>query len=120
MTNENNTIQTVEVKRINFWETEGFKKFLTTALATFVGVFCALTLFAALHKPPMKPCHMGPHHMKHPAMYHRYDGYNHHHRFDRGPRGDFHRKFERRDFKRFERKDFDKSVPVRVNVETEK
>ena len=35
---------------------ESCRKFLIVALGTFVGVFCALSLFAALHKPPV----MGP------------------------------------------------------------
>ncbi len=39
-------------------QSEGFRKFLTIALGTFVGVYCALSLFAAIHKPPvmMPPC----------------------------------------------------------------
>ena len=80
MTNENNNIQTVEVKKVNFWETDCFKKFLTTTLATFVGVFCALSLFAALHKPPMKPHHFCPHHMKRPAMHCHFDKYDRYYR----------------------------------------
>lgn len=28
---------------------------LTTALGTFIGVYCALCLFTALHRPPMLP-----------------------------------------------------------------
>ena len=40
-----------------FCKSKGFKKFLTIALGTFVGVYCALCLFSALHKPPMI---MGP------------------------------------------------------------
>lgn len=40
-----------------FCHSEGFRKFLVTAIGTFVGVYCALSLFAALHKPPMMmPC----------------------------------------------------------------
>lgn len=43
-----------EVKECNcFCHSKGFRKFLTIALGTFVGVFCALSLFAALHKQPM-------------------------------------------------------------------
>ena len=55
-------------------QSKSFRKFLITALGTFVGVFCALSLFAALHKPPMIihpygmsrpcPCHM-EHFIKH-------------------------------------------------------
>ena len=34
-------------------QNEGFRNFLTIALGTFVGVYCALCLFSAIHKPPM-------------------------------------------------------------------
>ena len=78
-------IKETEVKECNcFCHSKGFRKFLTIALGTFVGVFCALSLFAALHKPPMpmpypcaRPC---PIQMR---------GH-----FDRGPgfeRGNFHK-----------------------------
>ena len=61
-------IKTTEVKECNcFCHSEGFRNFITIALGSFVGVFCALSLFAALHKPPMmvphhpfaRPCHCG-------------------------------------------------------------
>ena len=38
-----------------FCKSKGFRKFLTIALGTFVGVYSALCLFFALHKPPMMP-----------------------------------------------------------------
>ena len=62
-------IKTTEVKECNcFCHSEGFKKFITITLGTFVGVFCALSLFAALHKPPMMvphcPC-VRPYHGHH-------------------------------------------------------
>ena len=73
MTDEIRNIEEKECKC--FCNSKGFKKFITTALGTFVGVFCALSLFAALHKPPMfvpvgspfgahygRPCHMMMHH----------------------------------------------------------
>ena len=43
-----------------FCRSEGVKKFVVVALGTFVGVYAALSLFAAVHKPP---CHImkGPH-----------------------------------------------------------
>ena len=45
-----------------FCHSKAFRKFLVVALGSFVGVFCALSLFAALHKPPMMaPHHFGPH-----------------------------------------------------------
>ena len=40
-----------------FVHCECIRKFLIVALGSFVGVFCALSLFAALHKPPF-PCPM--------------------------------------------------------------
>ena len=36
-------------------QSKGFRKFLVIALGTFVGVYSALCLFAALHKPPIIP-----------------------------------------------------------------
>ena len=52
-----------------------FKDALVIAIGSFVGVYCALSLFAALHKPsyPM----MNPNR----AMYHQYGGFHHHHQF---------------------------------------
>ena len=52
-----------------------FKDVVAIAIGSFVGVFCALSLFAALHKPPMPcPCAMHgfhPHYgMMHGAMMH--------------------------------------------------
>ena len=38
-----------------FCQSKGFRKFLVIALGTFVGVYCALCLFTALHRPPMIP-----------------------------------------------------------------
>ena len=38
-----------------FCQSKGFRKFLVIALGTFVGVYGALSLFAALHRPPMMP-----------------------------------------------------------------
>ena len=48
-----------EVKECNcFCKSEGFRNFLITALGTFAGVYMALSLFTAIHKPPMPcPCH---------------------------------------------------------------
>ncbi len=102
MTEEMNT--EVKTEKCNcLCHSEGFRKFIVVALGSFVGVFCALSLFAALHKPPMiAPCPFkGP--MMHPQMYH---GQH----FDRGPRGDFHRA-------KLEKRNFNREIPVRVNVE---
>lgn len=98
----------VEVKQECFCQSKGFRKFLTTALGTFVGVFCALSLFAALHKPPMPPCPFtyGP--MMKPGIH-----CHHHFKHHRCMKGDFHRKFEKRDFKRFEQKEFNKNPIVK-------
>lgn len=102
---EENKIEVKEETCKCFCKSEWFKKFLTKTLAVFIGTFSALSLFAALHKPPMikhvpygmnRPCHC--------QMHHFYKG---------GPRGDFHRKMMKRDFQRFERKDFDQKPPVR-------
>ena len=62
---------------------KAFKKFLVVALGSFVGVFCALSLFAALHKPPM----MVPHHFygPHAGMMRGCPcRMMHHHHFDKG------------------------------------
>jgi len=54
-----------------FCKSKGFRKFLTIALGTFVGVYCALSLFTALHKPPMMPMrYMGFRPAPCPCMYH--------------------------------------------------
>ena len=87
MTNENN----IEVKNETckcFCQSEWFKKFLTKALAVFVGTYCALSLFAALHKPPMPPCPFAKGPMMRPAMH------CHHHHFhgQKDFRRDFHHK----------------------------
>ena len=102
--NEENKI--VEVKQECFCKSDWFKKFLTKTLAVFIGTFSALSLFAALHKPPMikpvpygfkRPCHCQMHHF-----------YGH-----RGPRGDFHRKMEKRDFQKIEKRDFEQKAPAK-------
>ena len=49
-------IKTTETKECNcFCRSEGFRKFLIVALGTFVGVYFALSLFTALHRPPVMP-----------------------------------------------------------------
>ena len=32
------------------------KKILAIAIGTFIGFYCAMSLFFALHRPPMPPC----------------------------------------------------------------
>lgn len=76
-----------------FCQSKGFRKFLVTALGTFVGVYAALSLFAAIHKPPMPPCPMGYRMMPPiaaPCPYHQYK------HFDKkfiGERKNFHKDF---------------------------
>ena len=72
-------IKVIEEKTC-FCKSEGFKKFVVVSLGTFVGAFCALSLFSALHKPKMPPMpmmprhHMGYHYtMPHPMMKHNCD-----------------------------------------------
>ena len=101
MTDEN---KVVEVKQECFCQSKWFKNFLTTAVGTFVGVFCALSLFAALHKPPVPPCPFAKGPMMRPAMH----CHHHYAKFDRGHRGHF--------YKKFEKQNFDKKPPVRVEV----
>ena len=96
MTDEN---KIVEVKKECFCQSKWIKKFLITTSGTFVGVFCALSLFAALHKPPVPPCPFGHARMMRPPVHC-------HHHFDRQARGDFHKKLEKRDFKKIEKRDF--------------
>lgn len=57
-----------------FCQSEGVRKFCVVALGSFVGVFCAINLFAALNKPPMMP----PMPMMNPPMYQTME----HHRHD--------------------------------------
>ena len=81
MTNEINEVKVQQDKKC-FCQSEGVRNFLIVSLGTFVGGFCAISLFAALHKPPMMPmmpmmhrAHMGHHHMMghHPMMKHNCD-----------------------------------------------
>ena len=69
-------------------QSKGFRKFLVVAGGSFVGVFLALSLFAALNKPPVfmpaPPCPYGYHQMTKPH------GCPCH--FDRGNRVDCHKK----------------------------
>ena len=53
-------IKETEIKEECFCKSKGFRKFLIVAGGSFVGVFCAISLFAALNKPPMPPVPMGP------------------------------------------------------------
>lgn len=90
---------------------EFFQRTVAVAIGSFVGVFCAISLFAALHKPPM-PCPMGPMHpqMRPPIEYNRghIDRYkNHHGEFKK----DHYEKYEKikkdKDFKKKDKKEID-------------
>ncbi len=78
-----------------FCQNETFRKILATALGTFIGVYAALSLFAATHKPPMCPCPMGfrgPAPIAAPCPFHK-----HHHHFYKefnGDRGGTHKAFK--------------------------
>lgn len=101
MSNENYNVEVKEEKCNCFCHSKGFRKFLIVATGSFVGVFLALSLFAAVHKPPMMmPCPCGCQQvmMKHHHCHH-FD------RVDRGPRGDFHKKFVK------------ENAPVRVEID---
>jgi hypothetical protein len=102
---EENKIEFVEKKEC-FCQSKWVRKFLVTAIGTFIGVFSALSLFAALHKPPVPPCHC-PRMMRPPVhqMHHQHRHYGH---INKGHRGDFYRKIEKTNF--------DRKVPERVEV----
>ena len=113
MTEENKN----EVKEVKtcFCQSEWFRKFLLKTFAVFVGTFCALSLFSALHRPKMPPC---PYKMMRPAM-----GCQHHfHHFNKVHRPDFyyHKKFEKCDFKRDFQRDGQRQIPTKGNIQVEK
>ena len=100
MSNENQNVELHEEKCNCICHSKGFRKFLVVAMGSFVGVLLALSLFAALHKPPMPipmPCPCGYHGGCPMAM-------KHHHKFDKSMRGDFHQKMI-------------KEAPVRVEID---
>ncbi len=69
MSNDYN-VEISENKNECFCKSKWFRKFLLTALGSFVGVFFALCLFAALHKPPMMHCPFKYGMMNPPIHYH--------------------------------------------------
>lgn len=100
MTEEIKNVDVKEEKCNCICQSKGFRKFLIVAGGTFVGVFCALSLFAALHKPPMMmhPAHFGGHIMR-PAHCH----CQHHHGFH-------HKCMHKHDFHKHIDKKFDKKI----------
>ena len=98
-------IKTNETKECNcFCRSEGFRKFLTVALGTFVGVYCALSLFTVLHRPPMvPPCPM-QYRFRGPVSVCPVKQFQHHH-FDKM------NKHARGDFQKPQQGDFEKRTP---------
>ena len=96
-------ITTTEEKKC-ICQNESLRKIAVIAVGSFVGVFCALSLFAALHKPPVMipPCARfgAPVYPPMQVMMHR-----HHHHFNKGPKCNF----GQRDFK--PQKDFGRQAP---------
>lgn len=107
MSNENYNVEVKEEKCNCFCHSKGFRKFLVVATGSFVGVFLALSLFAALHRPPMPmlaPCPCNCQGGYHTIM-------KHHPRFDRDfcpKKDDFHKKMMK---ERFEGK-----APMRAEI----
>ena len=89
MTDENK-IEKIEIKNECFCKSTWFREFLARTLAGFVGVYCALSLFAALHKPPMPPCPFTRGPMMRPPVH----CYHHHNHFNHAKfkKGEFYRK----------------------------
>ena len=53
-----------EIRKECFCKSELFQRTLAVTVGSFIGVFCAMNLFFALHKPPMMPHHHYHHHFK--------------------------------------------------------
>ena len=83
---EENKIEKKEETCNCICKSKGFRNFIVVATGTFVGVFCALSLFAALHKPPMQPAPFVGAHMR-PPMAQPY----HFNKYHKMHRGDFHK-----------------------------
>ena len=64
MTDENKNVEEIKVENKCFCKSEEFKKFIIVATGSFVGVFFALCLFSALHRPPMSPVIPAPVHQQ--------------------------------------------------------
>ena len=83
MTEEQN-FEVREEKCNCFCKSKEFKKFLIVMFGSFFGVFFALSLFAAVHKPPVPPMHR---YDMRPPMHRHCDCDR------RGPHGEFHKKY---------------------------
>ena len=88
--NKSGSTKKISFPRNNRCHSKGFRKFLIVATGTFVGAFLALSLFAALHRPPMPVPMPMPAHCPCQQMMFRPDFGPQH--FYRGHRGDFHKK----------------------------
>ena len=78
-----------------FFKSKGFRSFLVISLGSFVGVFCAMSLFCALHKPSVPPMpHFYGHHYGISKHYNH--GFHKHHKkqFEK-----YHKEFKK-DFKK--------------------
>ena len=67
MTNEDKNVEEIKVENKCFCKSDEFKKFIVVATGSFVGVFFALCLFSALHRPPiphMMPLRFAPVHQQ--------------------------------------------------------
>lgn len=90
MTDEN---KIVEERHECLCQNKYFKKFVVISAGTFVGAFLALSLFAALNKPPMPPVPQMP--MPCPCQQMMRPDFGPQH-FDKGYQGDFHKKFDKK------------------------
>ena len=112
MSDEQNRNEHENEKCNCFCHSKGFRKFLIVALGTFVGVYCALSLFTALHRPSMMPC---PLQMPHPAMVMPYGMPQ---QFERGDR--FNRFDKERPCKcpyKLLKEKLDKNVPLKIEID---
>jgi hypothetical protein len=107
MSDETKNVEVREEKECKcICHSKSFRKFLVIALGSFVGVYCALSLFAALHRPPMMPPApiSGPYPCAAQPM--------HQPRFDRGM--DRPAKVQKQDF---HKGGFERKAPANVEVE---
>ncbi|MBQ8847420.1 MAG: hypothetical protein IJ003_00575 [Candidatus Gastranaerophilales bacterium] len=92
----------IDTNKECFCKSKGFRSFLVVSLGSFVGVFCALSLFAALHKPPMMHHGFGPkfHHYHHHAMMKHHKDCNcpYHKKFQKHPE-EFKKQFDKKEIK---------------------
>lgn len=82
-----------------------FKLGLTVAISSFIGLYCAMSLFFAIHKPPMPPCPCAHNGFHRPAF-------------------EYQMKFDKdrgckKDFKKFDKpkKDFKKEIEAQKEID---